>query len=93
LQGHLEDGRHFAIEERLAAGEVVFLNTERDRLVEIAAHGVQRQKAEVVIVRPTADEAVRALEVTQRAGNLKPQVIKVRQRHNGELHANPPVKA
>src|SRR5947207_2620042 len=58
-----EDRRHVAMEERLAAGEVILLDAERDRFVEMALDGRQIEKAEVVVVRTATDEAMRAGEI------------------------------
>ena len=69
------------LQERLAAGEVVLLDAERDRLVQHAAHRLQVEEAEGVVVRAAADEAVPARRVAERAGDLEPQVVEVGQRH------------
>ena len=57
-QRQFEDRHHVAVEERLAAGEVILLDAERDRFVEGAADGVQVEEAEAVVVRAATDEAV-----------------------------------
>src|SRR6516162_5922533 len=79
LQGQLEDSRHVAVEERLAASEVILLDAERHRLVKGAADGFKVEEAEAAVVWPAAYEAVRALEIAQGAADLEPEVVEMRQ--------------
>src|SRR5258708_3474756 len=47
------------------------------------AHRGEIEEAERMVMRTATDEAVRAGQVAERPGDLKPQVVKVRQRHLG----------
>src|SRR5262245_19810040 len=82
------------MQEGLAAGEVVFANTERNRFVEEALDGAEIEEPERRVVGMTGDEAVPAGEVAAGARKLEPELVQVVQgnerdrfrRHHVEIH-------
>src|SRR5207253_2567156 len=66
---------------RLAASEIVFLHADWDRLVEMAPHRFQIEKAKAVIVRAATDEAMTAGQIAERAADLEPEIVEMRKRH------------
>src|SRR5688572_27245554 len=85
------------MQKRLAAGEVVFLDAELERFVQSAANRVEVKESECVVVRAATDEAMRAGEIAERAGDLEPEVVEMRQFDfwririfdHGKLHTRP----
>ena len=78
-QGQLQHRDQLGIQKRLAPGEVILAHTPRDRFGQHLLDRLQRQEAERVVVRAAADEAVRAGQVAERAGDLEPEFVQATQ--------------
>ena len=75
LKRQFQDADHVAVQERLAAGEVIFLNSQPNRLVQITSDGFQVEKTKGVICRTATDEAMPAFKVAQSAADLEPKLV------------------
>ena len=74
---HFKDSRHVTMQEWFAAGEVVLFDAQRHRFIQGAANGFQIEKTEGMVVRTATDEAMRAGEIANGAGDLEPEVVEM----------------
>src|SRR5439155_15814757 len=81
LQRQFEDRDHVAVQERLAAGEVILFHAEPYRFLQIPADRVQIEETERMIVRAATDKAMPAFEITQSTADLEPEIVEMGQRH------------
>src|SRR5439155_13664005 len=83
LKGQFQNAYHVAVQEWLAAREVIFLDSQPNRFVQITAHGFRVEEAERVVRRTAADETMPAFEVAHSAADLEPKLVQMSQGHDG----------
>src|SRR5438034_9724174 len=83
LKGQFQNAYHVAVQEWLAAREVIFLDSQPNRFVQVTAHGFQVEEAERVVRRTAADETMPAFEIAHSAADLEPKLVQMSQGHDG----------